>query len=231
VISHNIKWFLGLSVAVHTAALVAWSASEHVPGHSGQVLLLAVHNQTGKAAVQQEPTSSPTRPAPRQPTAALPETTAAAVKQPSARQPVTRPPVEVPAAVIEPAPEQKQEQEQEQVHTEQTSYPAQAASSAPSHEQQDQHLRASVMDFVAQQLNYPAIARRKGWQGVVKLKLHIEPDGLISELHIDETSGYAALDEAALESLQLANIPNAAQWLHGETTNIIIPVEYRLIDG
>ena len=110
-ISHNIKWFLGLSVAVHTAALVVWSASEHVPGHSGQVLLLAIHNQTGKAAVQQEPTSSPTQPAPRQPTAALPETTAAAVKQPSARQPVARPPVEVPTPVIEPAPEQKQEQE------------------------------------------------------------------------------------------------------------------------
>ena len=28
-ISHNIKWFLGLSVAVHTAALVAWSAADN----------------------------------------------------------------------------------------------------------------------------------------------------------------------------------------------------------
>ena len=87
------------------------------------------------------------------------------------------------------------------------------------------------MDLLTRKLNYPAIARRKGWQGVVKLELHIEPDGLISDLHIDQTSGYAVLDEAALQTLQLANVPNAAQWLHGETTNIIIPVEYRLIDG
>jgi protein TonB len=224
VISHNIKWFLGLSVAVHTAALVTWSASEYVPGHSGQVLLLAVHNQTGVTAVQQERRPNPAQSALQRPAAALPETTVAAAKQP-----VAHPPVKAPAPVLETAPEQ--EQEQEQAHTEQTSHPTQTASTAPSREQQDQHLRASVMDLVARQLNYPAIARRKGWQGVVKLKLHIEPDGLISDLHIDETSGYTALDEAALQSLQLANIPNAAQWLHGETRNIIIPVEYRLIDG
>lgn len=220
-ISHNIKWFLGLSVAVHTAALVAWSASEHAPGHSGQVLLLAVNNHTGETVVQQQdPTASHSQPTPeqtrlQQPVTASPETTTVAVERPAAR-----PPAEAPAQAQQPA----------QV----IRHPAsatQAASSVLSREQQDQHLRASVMELVARQLNYPAIARRKGWQGVVKLELHIEPDGLISELHIDETSGYAALDKAALESLQLANIPNAAQWLRGETTNIIIPVEYRLIDG
>lgn len=87
------------------------------------------------------------------------------------------------------------------------------------------------MDLISRQLTYPAIARRKGWQGVVRLELHIEPDGRISDLHIDETSGYAVLDEAALQALQLASIPDAAQWLHGETADIVVPVEYRLIDG
>ena len=225
-ISHNIKWFLGLSVAVHTAALVAWSAAEHAPGHSGQVLLLAVNNHTGETVVQQQdPTASHSLPTPeqtrlQQPIALPPKTTTAAAKQPSVERAAAHPPVEAPAPAQQPAQD--------------TRHPAsatQATSTILSREQQDQHLRASVMDLVARQLNYPAIARRKGWQGVVKLELHIEPDGLISELHIEETSGYAALDEAAMESLQLANIPNAAQWLHGETTNIIIPVEYRLIDG
>jgi protein TonB len=224
VISHNIKWFLGLSVAVHTAALVAWSASEHAPGHSGQVLLLAVNNHTGETVVpQQDLTASHSQPTPeqtrlQQPIAPPPETTTAAVKQQALERPAARPQLEAPA----PQPAQD------------TRHPApatQAASTTPSREQQDQHLRASVMELVARQLNYPAIARRKGWQGVVKLELHIEPDGLISDLHIEETSGYATLDEAALQSLQLANIPNAAQWLHGEARNIIIPVEYRLIDG
>ena len=225
-ISHNIKWFLGLSVAVHTAALVAWSAAEHAPGHSGQVLLLAVSNRTGETVVQQQDlTASHSQPTPeqtrlQQPTAAPPETTTAAVKQQSVERPATRPTIKAPAPVQQPAQD--------------TRYPApatQAASTALSREQQDQHLRTSVMDLLTRKLNYPAIARRKGWQGVVKLELHIEPDGLISDLHIDQTSGYTVLDQAALQSLQLANVPNAAQWLHGETMNIIIPVEYRLIDG
>jgi len=87
------------------------------------------------------------------------------------------------------------------------------------------------MELITRQLSYPAIARRKGWQGVVRLELHIEPDGRISDLQIDQTSGYAVLDKAALQSLQLANIPEAAQWLNGETVDIVVPVEYRLVDG
>ena len=107
----------------------------------------------------------------------------------------------------------------------------QAASATLSREEQDQHLRACVMNLITRQLTYPAIARRKGWQGVVKLELHIEPNGQISGLHIDETSGYSVLDKAALQSLQLANVPDAAQWLQGETIDIVVPVEYKLIDG
>ena len=106
-----------------------------------------------------------------------------------------------------------------------------AASTTLSPEEQDQHLRACVMNLITRQLSYPAIARRKGWQGVVRLELHIEPDGRISDLHIEQTSGYTVLDEAARQSLQLANIPDAAQWLQGETASIVVPVEYRLIDG
>ncbi len=87
------------------------------------------------------------------------------------------------------------------------------------------------MAFITGQLNYPAIARRKGWQGVVKLQLLIESDGHISDLHIEQTSGYALLDKAALSSLQLAHVPDAAQWLDGKAVSIVVPVEYRLVGG
>lgn len=87
------------------------------------------------------------------------------------------------------------------------------------------------MKLITQELTYPAIARRKGWQGVVKLELHIEADGSITGLQLDETSGYAVLDRAALQCLQTANIPNATQWLRGKPADIIVPVEYRLVDG
>ncbi len=87
------------------------------------------------------------------------------------------------------------------------------------------------MQLISHELRYPAIARRKGWQGVVKLNLHIEPDGSITGLQVDETSGYAILDEAAMECLQLASLPGAAHWLQGQAIDIVVPVEYRLIDS
>jgi len=223
-ITHNIKWFLGLSAAAHAAALVAWLPPEHRPGNSGQPLLLAVTNHSGEA-VQQPQSQAETHtqpftdnilpPAPADP---APVAAATPVKQQALERPATRqridPPVPVPAQVPN-----------------NTARTAQAASSSTSREQHEQHLRACVMELITRQLSYPAIARRKGWQGVVRLELHIEPDGQISDLQIDQTSGYAVLDKAALQSLQLARIPEAAQWLDGETVDIIVPVEYRLIDG
>ena len=231
-ISHNIKWFLGLSVAVHAAVLVTWPPPAPRVGNAGQVLLLAVRNHTGETVMQpqspaeDQPQHNPMHP---QPPVGLPPVAAAT---PVKQQPVEHPRVKHQAVVkprIEPpAPVPLLAQA---ASAPQPSQSTQAASTTLSRKEQDQHLRACVMNLITRQLTYPAIARRKGWQGIVKLELHIEPDGLISALHIDTTSGYSVLDKAALQSLQLANVPDAAQWLQGETIDIVVPVEYRLIDG
>lgn len=225
-ISHNIKWFLGLSVAIHAAALVAWQPSAHKLGHSGQTLLLAVTNRSGEAVKPpQNPADSHTQSTteqilPRQPADPPPVVAATAAKQQPVKHPAVRQRAAPPAQV----------RPQAQNNSPRPAYTEQAASST-SREVQEQHLRTCVMDLIARQLSYPAIARRKGWQGVVRLELHIEPDGLVSALHIDATSGYTVLDEAALQSLQLANIPGAALWLRGNAVDIIVPVEFRLIDS
>jgi protein TonB len=113
-----------------------------------------------------------------------------------------------------------------------TATPAAAASnSVINPEETERHLRNSVMELISRELTYPAIARHKGWQGVVKLELHIEADGAITRLQVDETSGYSILDKAAVECLQLASIPGAAYWLHGQAIDIVVPVEYRLVDS
>jgi len=222
-ISHNIKWFLVLSIAVHAAALVSWPSPEPQAGHSGQVLLLAVRNHTGEAVMQsQHPTETQTQSftdniPPQQPVEPSPVVTATPGRQQQREHPAIPPRMEPPAPARD--------------STARPVQATQATSATVSREELDQHLRACVMNLITRQLTYPAIARRKGWQGVVRLELHIEPDGRISDLHIDQTSGYAVLDEAALQSLQLASIPDAAQWLHGETADIVVPVEYRLIDG
>jgi outer membrane biosynthesis protein TonB len=48
---------------------------------------------------------------------------------------------------------------------------------------------------------------------------------------VEQTSGYPVLDRAALQSLQLASVPDAEQWMQGQAIDIIIPVEYRLVGG
>lgn len=217
-ISHNIKWFLGLSVAVHAAALLALAQPENSIGASGRTLLLSVNDRSGES-VSQPPAATENEmevvaDAPvLQPQATLPVITdTAPAKQRPADQPVAQ-------AQPETAVENRSDKSQSM----------QASSTTISREQQQQHLRASVMAFITGQLNYPAIARRKGWQGVVKLQLLIESDGHISDLHIEQTSGYALLDKAALSSLQLAHVPDAAQWLDGKAVSIVVPVEYRLV--
>lgn len=217
-ISHNIKWFLGLSVAVHAVALLALAQPENSIGASGRTLLLSVNDRSGES-VSQPPAATENEmevvaDAPvLQPQATLPVITdTAPAKQRPADQPVAE-------AQPETAVENRSDKSQSM----------QASSTTISREQQQQHLRASVMAFITGQLNYPAIARRKGWQGVVKLQLLIESDGHISDLHIEQTSGYALLDKAALSSLQLAHVPDAAQWLDGKAVSIVVPVEYRLV--
>ena len=51
-ISHNIKWFLGLSVAVHAVALLGWQLPEYEAGNTGHALLLSITNRAGDAVIQ-----------------------------------------------------------------------------------------------------------------------------------------------------------------------------------
>ena len=98
-------------------------------------------------------------------------------------------------------------------------------------ENPEQHLRSRVLELITRQLTYPAIARKRGWQGTVTLNVHIDPDGSITGLRVATTSGYPVLDRAALQALQLASLPHAGQALHGRAIDIVVPVEYRLVDS
>jgi protein TonB len=79
---------------------------------------------------------------------------------------------------------------------------------------------------------YPMLARREGWQGAVRLLLHIEPDGRISDTQVVRTSGYAVLDDAAMRSvreiaaLRVDDAPRGAAFF-----DLSLTVVYRLTDG
>ena len=49
---------------------------------------------------------------------------------------------------------------------------------------------------------YPLISRRMGQKGGVHLKLCVNPDGIVRDIWIEKSSGYAALDKSALETVR-----------------------------
>ena len=94
------------------------------------------------------------------------------------------------------------------------------------------NLHTQVRHAMQPYFSYPMLARRRGWQGTVRIGMRISADGHISRLHIVETSRHPLLDRAALASLgKVKSIPLAEAWLAGRHSDIVLPVEYRLTDS
>lgn len=93
-------------------------------------------------------------------------------------------------------------------------------------------LKAGLLKLLSANFNYPALARRNNWEGNVEVKLRIEPSGSLSHIRITRSSGYPVLDTAALKNLRnIAAVPRAQNWLNGDYYDLVLPIEYRLIDG
>jgi periplasmic protein TonB len=60
----------------------------------------------------------------------------------------------------------------------------------------------AIRDSILANLHYPMLARRKGWSGKVEVAFMIKPDGQVSELRIQTSSGYSVLDEQALDAIR-----------------------------
>lgn len=81
-----------------------------------------------------------------------------------------------------------------------------------------------IRNSILTQLRYPVIARRRGWSGKVEVAFQIAPDGSISGLRIEASSGYSILDEQAL-----AAITNSAPFTPpGIVAQVVMPVTFQL---
>ena len=59
---------------------------------------------------------------------------------------------------------------------------------------------------------YPAIAKRRGWQGTVRLRVSVSAEGYSEAVAIHSSSGHEALDESAVEAVKKWRLfpPNGA---------------------
>jgi len=83
-----------------------------------------------------------------------------------------------------------------------------------------------IRNMVLSNLSYPRIARKMGWQGVVKVRLVIDKNGKLLSYKIIESSDKKRLDQAALDAVE--SIKNKILPKPKARTTIILPISFKL---
>jgi protein TonB len=93
-------------------------------------------------------------------------------------------------------------------------------------------IRARLLSDLARYFDYPAVARQRGWQGAVLVAFRVESDGRLDMIHVAHSSGYAVLDDSALNSLnRLGRLAEASTWPNVRGMDMQLPVIYRLVEN
>ncbi len=79
--------------------------------------------------------------------------------------------------------------------------------------------------------DYPADARRRGEEGVVRLALQIAPDGTVTAAEIADSSGFPALDRAAAEAARRWRFRPATRAGRPVAATLPTTVHFRLSDA
>jgi len=109
--------------------------------------------------------------------------------------------------------------------------PVQAAkTSSPATEGKEDHrwLAESLWRRVAELKRYPNSARMNGQEGKVVLKAVIRSDGHLADVFVQKSSGYSALDAAAIEAVKLACPLYMKQALGKAQIVVSLPIVYSL---
>lgn len=93
-------------------------------------------------------------------------------------------------------------------------------------------IEAQLHTNLARHFDYPHVARLRGWQGSVLLAFIVQASGNLNDIRIIRSSGFAVLDDSAVDSLKkVQQLPEAVALLQGRDIEIQLPVIYRLTGG
>lgn len=76
--------------------------------------------------------------------------------------------------------------------------------------------------------SYPVLARRRGIEGRVVVRLHVGADGHAKAAAIESTSGHDVLDRAAAETLATWRLAPAERAGRAVPATILVPIRFRL---
>lgn len=81
---------------------------------------------------------------------------------------------------------------------------------------------AEIQSRVARAVVYPPVARRRGWEGVARVRFAVERDGRAVDVRVARSSGHPALDRAAERGVDAAA---PLPWVYGR---VEVPVRFDL---
>lgn len=93
-------------------------------------------------------------------------------------------------------------------------------------------IEAQLHTSLARHFDYPYVARLRGWEGSVLLAFIVQASGNLNDIRIIRSSGFAVLDDSAIDSLKkVRQLPEAVALLQGRDIEMQLPVIYRLTGG
>jgi periplasmic protein TonB len=78
---------------------------------------------------------------------------------------------------------------------------------------------------------YPEIARARGYEGIVLVYAEILPDGRVGEIKIRKSSGYAILDQSAIQAVKPWKFEPAKKSGNPFTAWVELPIKFILHNG
>jgi len=103
--------------------------------------------------------------------------------------------------------------------------------SAPDKSRATVRVRTQLARAIDQHFEYPLLARRRAWEGVVVLSVSVDTDGRLDDVQLVKSSGHSLLDNAALTSVRrVRHLASVSGWLTSRLYGIQLPIRYQLTE-
>jgi protein TonB len=215
---------LGLLVLLLHVVLIAYLRQTPEPETPAEPLVMEVALIAAPAPAQAKPAPpapAAAKPKPRPVPAKPKKAPALPKKTPVLRQPALKPaPTSAPAATAE---------------TAATSAPAVAAPASPTAAAPappkaapftEANYRANYQSNPKPE--YPRLAKSRGWQGKVLLRVQVTADGRSASVQVQQSSGHKQLDEAAVEAVENWTFLPAKRGATPVASTVTVPIQFKL---
>jgi len=233
------------SLILHGMVLASWQASPWMTGQAnGVISVTLVSDHTGAAPAEARLTTRPTREIAHRRnsgTVEKPVETSKANHDHARAMALLAAPAKTEATSMDSRAEDLRPMEKKttpvddakQDNAQDTSDPISPAAPATGEDDERGRAKAQIQarlyTDLARYFDYPYVARLRGWEGTVLLAFNIEANGRLESIRVARSSGFAVLDDSALNALRkVERLAETTAWLQGRELTMRIPVIYRL---